>query len=193
MKSAMMLAKHSQNGHNIHDLFLFSNDLESIGKWYRQLMGESIGKEYDAQGKQVFNGMTPTVSIGSTDLHSMAQLYLGGPYDKYTTFVRLQKNNHTVRVPRIAAYSKLVDTIQGRPMDEIMNAIVDGVQTAFKKGKRPFSELLLPDKSAFTIGQLLQFFMMQMMYLGVLMHVNPFDQPNVESYKVETKRLLQKS
>ncbi len=188
--SACLIYIHYKKGMNIHDMFLFSPDLESIGKWYRQLMGESIGKEFNREQKKVFCGITPTVSIGSTDLHSMAQLYLGGPYDKFTTFIRVLKNKESVKIPDFPDYSKLVDNIQNIQLSKIMNAILDGVQIAFKKGERPFAEIYLPDKSPSSIGQLLQMKMMEMMYLGFLMNVNPFDQPNVDDYKIETKKIL---
>jgi len=181
---------HYRAGRNISDLFLFSTDLESIGKWYRQLFAESLGKQYNLEGHSVFEGITPVVSIGSTDLHSMAQLYLGGPQDKIATFVRLQNNKSKIKVPKIEPYNSLVDKIQNVPFCDLMTAILDGVQIAYKKGKRPFMELVLPDKSPFSIGQFFQLKMMEVMYLGYLMNVNPFDQPNVESYKVETKKIL---
>ncbi|HII16908.1 TPA: hypothetical protein HA361_03265 [Candidatus Woesearchaeota archaeon] len=188
--SAALQYLHYTNGKNISDLFLFSSDLESVGKWYRQLMGESVGKEHDRRGKKVNCGITPTVSIGTTDLHSMAQLYLGGPYDKFTTFVSVGQNNSSVNVPVMKEYDELVENIQGIPLAEVMNAILQGVKIDFQKGKRPYAEILLPDKSAYSIGQLLQFKMIEMMYLGHLLGVNPFDQPNVEAYKVEVKRIL---
>ena len=189
--SATLIYLHHKKGKNIHNLFLFGNDLESIGKWYRQLMGESIGKEFNKKRKRVFEGITPTVSIGSTDLHSMAQMYLGGPYDKFTTFVNVKHNNSDIIVPDISKYSKLVEVIQGRRLKELMDSIMEGVKTAFKKGKRPFTEIILHDKSEYSIGQLLQFKMMEMMYLGFLLELNPFDQPNVEDYKVETRKILE--
>ncbi len=189
--SATLIYLHRKKGKNIHDLFLFGNDLESVGKWYRQLMGESIGKEFNKGKKRVFEGITPTVSIGSVDLHSMAQMYLGGPYDKFTTFINVKQNNSDMIVPDISEYSKLVEVIQGRRLKELMDAIMEGVKTAFKKGKRPFTEIILQDKSEYSIGQLLQFKMMEMMYLGFLLEVNPFDQPNVENYKVETGKILE--
>lgn len=176
--------------HPINDLFIFSKDLESVGKWYRQLMGESIAKEKNLQNKKVFTGLTPTVSIGSTDLHSMAQLYLGGPYDKYTTFISTKNNRGKESVPNIKAYNKLVPNIQNKFLKDIMSAILKGTQTAYKKGKRPYSEIILKNKSEESIGELLQFFMIEMMFLGHLMNVNTFDQPNVENYKIETKKLL---
>lgn len=192
MESALTIYSHQKKGKNIHDLFVFANDLESVGKWYRQLMGESVGKEKDRKGKKVFAGITPTVSVGSTDLHSMAQLYLGGPFDKFTTFVRLEQFNNSIKVPALKEYDELVNDIQGVPYRQLMGAIVLGVQRAFKKGKRPFCEIVLPDKSEESIGQLLQLKMMEMMFLGALMNVNPFDQPNVEAYKRETKKILEK-
>jgi glucose-6-phosphate isomerase len=188
--SASLIYQHKVNGKHIHDLFLFSTDLESIGKWYRQLMGESIGKEFNNKQNQVFEGITPTVSIGSIDLHSMAQLYLGGPYDKFTTFVRVKSRKEKITIPNNVDYSRLVTGIQGKSLHNIMDAILLGVQRAFQKGKRPFVEIVLPNKSEFYVGQLLQMKMMEMMYLGYLLDVNPFDQPNVESYKIETKKIL---
>ncbi len=180
-----------KKGKNIHDLFLFSTDLESLGKWFRQLLGESIGKEYNRQGKQVFIGITPTIAIGSTDLHSMAQLALGGPFDKFTTFVRVDRPNATVQVPSLSDYAPLVGGIQGKTLDEIMKAILKGVQAAYLKGNRPFVEIVLPDKTAFSIGQFMQLKMMETMCLGALCEVNPFDQPNVEAYKQETRKILE--
>lgn len=189
--SALLHYSHYKHGKNIHDLFLFSTDLESLGKWDRQLLGESIGKEYNINGKQVFTGITPTVSIGSTDLHSMAQLALGGPFDKFTTFVRVERNNTSVRVPNLTDYASLVDGIQGKSLDDIMQAILNGVQSAYRKGNRPYAEIVLPDKTASSIGQFMQFKMMEIMFLGALCKVNPFDQPNVEAYKRETRKILE--
>ena len=182
--------QHYKSGKNITDLFLFSNDLESVGKWCRQLIAESLGKEFNKKGERLNVGVTPTVSIGSTDLHSMAQLYLGGPYDKFTTFVRVENNSSQINVPRLEGYSELVSGIQGRSLKDIMDAILEGTKGAFRKGGRPFFEITLPDKSEHSIGQFLQFKMIETIYLAYLLDVNPFDQPNVESYKRETRKIL---
>ncbi len=192
-RSACYIYKYYKMGFNIHDLFLFSPDFESIGKWYRQLIGESIGKEYNKDNKQIFCGITPTVSIGSTDLHSMAQLYLGGPYDKFTTFIRINKNKSTLKLPNFDEYSTLVNNIQQKKISEIMDAIFYGTKKSYKNGKRPFLEIVFPDKYESSIGQFLQYKMIEIMYLGFLLNVNPFDQPNVEDYKNETKSVLEKN
>ena len=184
---------HYESGKNISDLFLFANDLESLGKWCRQLMAESLGKEFNKKGETVNLGITPDISIGSTDLHSMAQLYLGGPYDKFTTFLSVKNSNSHINVPTLKEYSKLVYGIQGKSLESIMSAIMEGTKAAFRKGKRPFMEIKLPCKSEYSIGQFLQFKMIETIYLGYLLGVNPFNQPSVESYKEETRKLLQKN
>jgi glucose-6-phosphate isomerase len=190
--SAAVQYLHYESGKNISDLFLFANDLESLGKWCRQLMAESLGKEFNKKGGTVNIGITPVISIGSTDLHSMAQLYLGGPYDKFTTFLSVENSNSHIHVPTLKGFSKLVYGIQGKSLEGIMSAIVEGTKTAFRKGGRPFMEVKLPCKSEYPIGQFLQFKMIETIYLGYLLDINPFDQPNVESYKNETRKILAK-
>ena len=188
--TASIQFNHYKEGKNISDLFFFSNDLESMGKWCRQLMAESLGKEFDRDGRKVNVGITPMVSVGSTDLHSVAQLYLGGPYDKFTTFISIENSSPRLYVPRKDGYFDLVHGIDGRSLEEILNAILEGTKEAFRKDKRPFIEISLPDKSESSIGQFMQLKMIETMYLGHLLNVNPFDQPNVEKYKKETRRIL---
>ncbi|MFQ6011706.1 MAG: hypothetical protein ACE5KG_05995, partial [Nitrososphaerales archaeon] len=188
---ASLIVLNLERGRSIHDHFLFSNDLEAIGRWYRQLMGESIGKEWNAsKTKRTFTGITPTVSIGSTDLHSMAQLYLGGPQDKLSRFVTVSNARNSVSLPNMPEFETLVENIQGLRFSDIMAAIIKGVQRAFVKSNRPFIEVTLPDKSERSVGQMLQLEMVEMMLLGILLDVNPYNQPAVENYKSETRELL---
>ncbi len=189
--SASLKYIHYKRGKNIHNLFIFSPDLESLGKWYKQLIGESIGKEYNLKKERVNVGITPTISIGSTDLHSMAQLYLGGPADKFTTFVKIKKNKNIVKVSENGEYSELVKEISGKRLQTIMRAIYKGVIKAYRARKRPFTEIHMLDKSEYSIGQFLQFMMIETMLLGYLLGINPFNQPNVEEYKIETRRILE--
>lgn len=187
--SAAILYMHAKQGKNINDNFFFEPELESAGKWYRQLMGESIGKEHDINGNVVFNGITPTVSIGSTDLHSMGQLYLGGPKDKITTFITAVHHENESIVPATQMFP-LVENIAGKTTSEIMHAIAEGTKAAYQQQKQPYMELVFEKINAYELGQFLQFKMIEMMYLGKLMQVNPFDQPHVELYKVVTKQIL---
>lgn len=182
--SALIHYHYYRQGVRISDLFMFSVDLEALGKWYRQLMAESLGKEFDINGISVLAGITPTVSLGSIDLHSVAQLYLGGPRDKYTTFVMVSESAHAIAIPADApAWS-------GKTFAGIMHALAEGTQAAYLKTERPFASVVLPKKNEFFIGQFLQWKIIEMIYLGYLLEVDCFDQPNVELYKKEALRLL---
>ncbi len=179
---ASLLFNHSKE-RNIYDTWLFATDFESLGIWHRHLLAESCGKD----GK----GLTPTVSIGSTDLHSMAQLDLAGPQDKFTNFVFTHFDN-TLKVPYYPEYGALVPDLQKKELNHIMHAIKSGTMMAYKKGKRPYTETRLDGKNAASIGAFMQLKMMETILFAKLLGVNAFDQPAVEMYKKETRRLLSK-
>lgn len=188
--SAALQFMHYKKGIPMNDNFFFNPEMESVGKWYRQLMGESIGKAEDLNGKKINNGITPLVSIGSVDLHSMVQLYLGGPRNKFTTFIYADQSKIGITVPDSQYLDGIVDGIGGKNMAEIMNAIYEGTKIAYDKGDRPFMEIELEDISERSLGQFMQYKMIEMMYLAKLMNVDPFDQPNVEDYKSEMREIL---
>jgi len=188
LQSAIAIYNSYASGANIHETFVFGTQYESLGKWYRQLMGESLGKEYDLDKKVVWNGITPMTAVGSTDLHSMAQLYLGGPKDKFVSFV-VPQSKVDVHLPEISEFDSLVSHIQKKSFIDIQHAILQGIQAAFIAQKRPFSTTTFL-KTPSDIGAWLQFKMIEIMFLARLMNVNPFDQPNVEEYKIITKKVL---
>ncbi len=177
-------------GASILNFFFFNPELESLGKWARQLYGESLGKQYDKRGKEVHAGITPIVSIGSTDLHSMAQLYLGGPRDKITLFVYVPERSH-VKVPKHGLFLGLVPSVAGKSPEAIMQAIYSGTVAAYHTHRLPYCEAFLPAISPYALGMFLQWHMLAVMYLGEMWHLNTFDQPNVEDYKRVTKQLLE--
>lgn len=160
--SAAVVWSHYQKGIIVHDSFLFDAGFETLGKWYRQLMAESLGKD----GK----GILPTVSMGTVDLHSMAQLYFAGPSIRCTTFF-----------PAIIRESTT--------MAHVQNVIFEGVQAAYAQAKLPFMTLNV-EKNEKALGALLQFKMLEIVYLGHCMQVNAFNQPQVELYKQEVRKLL---
>jgi glucose-6-phosphate isomerase len=188
--SAAALAQQYHAGRVINDNFFFHPELESLGKWYRQLMGESIGKKDDIHGQAVHVGITPTISLGSTDLHSVGQLYLGGPRDKFTTFVS-SRSEVRMPLPQHRLLPELVPMISGKSAADVMDAILEGVKIAYDKADLPFMEVTLDAIDENSLGAFMQLKMLEMMYLGQLLQVNSFDQPSVEDYKIETKRLLE--
>ena len=187
LNNALILLLNSKKGINIVNSFFFSEQLESIGKWYRQLMGESIGKEFNLNKKKINFGLTPTTSIGSTDLHSMGQLFLGGPNDKYHQIIKINKVKKE-KLPKLKEFENIVSNIQGITLDKILNAIISGIENSFKERKISFSSILFEELTEFEIGGFLQMKMFEIIYLGYLLNINPFDQPNVEEYKIITKK-----
>ncbi|MFH0773540.1 MAG: hypothetical protein V1922_04485 [bacterium] len=169
-----------KEGKTIHNSFYFHPELESLGKWYRQLMGESIGKEQ--------KGITPLVSIASVDHHSMVQLYWGGPSDKTTELV-YSKKSHDCFIPAEPLFS-LSNTIQGKNTSEIMSAIQKGTALAYDKQQQPYFEIIFDEITEYELGGYMQYKMMEILYLANLMQINAFDQPQVELYKIETKKIL---
>lgn len=177
---------------NMYNSFFFNSELESLGKWWRQLFAESLGKRYSEDGGSVYAGMTPIVSIGSTDLHSMVQLYFGGPKDKFTHFIYATAGAGRAKVPSEHPFMKLAPDISGKDFTDIMDAILGGTKEAFKEHALPFMETVLPNIDEYSIGQFLQLKMIETMLLAKLWNINAFDQPEVESYKKFTKELLKK-
>ena len=153
-------------------------------------MGESIGKSELRSGKKAAIGILPTAAIGSTDLHSMVQFYLSGPNSTYTSFLSVGTNKSDLMVPRHNEFQKLVPNIQDTKLASIMSAILQGVFHAYEEKKRPFCTITIQEKSAYCIGQLLQYKMVEIVYLAFLLGINPFDQNEVELYKQETRRIL---
>src|SRR5207245_393158 len=125
----------------------------------------------------------PTISIGSTDLHSVAQLYLAGPYNRFTTFIAVEKNKSNLQLPDYQEFESLVPKIQGKTLSSIMHAILEGTKKAYLLDNRPFVSVTIPEKNAYYVGQYMQIKMIEMMYLGYLLNVNHFDQQDVEKYK----------
>jgi glucose-6-phosphate isomerase len=187
-QSAIDVYYNYSHGRNIAELLLFGSSLESLGKWYRQLLAESTGKQHNKSKREIWTGITPTVAIGSTDLHSMAQLYLGGPRDKFMTIV-LPEYSRSPKVPKSDDFKSLLPEIQKKSLQQIMFAINKGFVEAIKNQHRPFNQIKM-STSPESIGAFMQFKMFEVVYISHLLHVNPFDQPNVEDYKTITRRML---
>ena len=183
VQSAQCIYQQYQQGITIYDLFLFDKRLESIGKWYRQLFAESLGKEQE-DGNKI--KLVPTVSIGTLELHSVAQLMLGAQPPVITTFIMVDHIKNDIRVKSDGNfYSPGHDTT----VHTLMNRAAMATQKAYEVVGLSYDVLRLPEVTPYYIGQLLQLYMMQVLYLSQLMQVNPFDQPHVELYKTIMRQM----
>jgi glucose-6-phosphate isomerase len=190
LQSALWMLANYKRGRVINDNFFFNPELESLGKWYRQLLAESIGKEKNRSGESVHVGITPTVSIGSTDLHSVGQLYFGGPKDKFTTLIFAPNKEGGLKVPTPPFFGELSSLIKDRSASDIITAIYEGTKTSYIKAGMSVAEVVLERVDEREIGAYMQFKMIEIMILAELFDINAFDQPNVELYKNETRQHL---
>jgi glucose-6-phosphate isomerase len=174
-----------------HDTFVFAPALESLGKWCRQLVAESLGKQQLETGTPI--GITPTVSIGSTDLHSVGQLYLGGPKDRLTTFVTVTTRNQDHPLPAVRVWPELLPDLAEKTPTAVMAAIYEGTKAAYDTNQLPYMEVTLPELTPEALAACMQFKICEVMMLGHLLGVNAFDQPHVEQYKTVTREILKKS
>lgn len=187
LRSAVIRYLLNKEGFYINNQFYFNPELEYCGRWYRQLIGESLGK---LSNKDTNEGIFPVVSVGSTDLHSMLQLYLGGPKNVLTYFVYSPSDITNQKIIEDQELNGLVESIEGKSTVEIMNAIYKGTKVSYVNNKLPFVEIDIPLIDEYTLGMYLQYSMLEVMYLAKLMNVNAFDQPSVEEYKIATKKIL---
>lgn len=180
--SALIIFYQWQKGKNIYTNFIFPPDLEFFGRWYCQLMAESLGKK----GR----GITPAFALGTTDFHSLAQLYLDGPRDKLINFVFVKNLGIDFFIPEIKDFKKELPELEKKRIWQINKAIFDGMKKVFLKKKIPFTETILENLNERELGQLFEMKMIEIILLAKLMKVNAFNQPAVELYKKETRKLL---
>ena len=179
-----------QKKKNISVLMPYSDRLYEISFWYRQLLAESIGKRYSKDKKEVFVGITPVSARGTTDQHSQVQLYIEGPFDKFITFIKVEKFDK--KAPLSSPYKDVeaFSYFDGHTQEELINYEQAATEYALTKNKRPNLTISLSEVSPFNLGMLYQIFEMQIAILGELFNINAFDQPGVEEGKRATYGLM---
>lgn len=185
-KSAAFIADRYAQNYVIHDLFVFSPRLNMLAQWYKQLIGESLGKKHSLQGQLVEIGITPTVSLGTTDLHSVVQLYLAGPRNRVTTFIAYTHEPSAIRVPDNAV-SNIISHLPGKEVTAVKQAIFEGVVEAYRKEGRPSQVSHIVYGSSRSMGEFMMAKMVETLFLAAIWKINPFDQPAVELYKQGTR------
>lgn len=179
-----------QKGNNISVMMPYADGLKLMADWYAQLWGESLGKSVDLNGKEVFVGQTPVKALGVTDQHSQVQLYTEGPFDKVITLIGVQEYRKTVEIPNGCEDIAAVNFLCGHTMNELITAEMNATEYALTRSQRLNNKIILPEINAFTMGQLMMFFMLQTAYTGALLNIDTFNQPGVEEGKNATYALL---
>jgi len=159
----------------------YDSNLNDLGYWYQQLVAESLGKK----GK----GINPILSFGPKDHHSLLQLYLDGPKDKFFTFFNSSKKENKFKVTQDIIPSNM-RFLRNKNLQFIINAQCKATKNIFKLRKIPFRQITFNDKNENELGEIFTFFVLETILLSRLMNINPFDQPAVEQVKIETKKIL---
>ena len=155
-----------------------------FSEWWKQLYGESHGKEH--------KGIFPASVTFSTDLHSMGQYLQDGLRNLFETVISVEGSNHELRIPQETEDLDQLNYIAGRRLSEVNHKAELGTLLAHVDGGVPVLRITIPEVSAYTLGQLIYFFEMACALSGYLLEVNPFDQPGVEAYKKNMFALLGK-
>ena len=159
----------------------YDSSLNDLGYWYQQLIAESLGK----QGK----GINPILSFGPKDHHSLLQLYLDGPKDKFFTFINSSKEENKFKITGDIIPSNM-RFLKNKNLEFIINAQCKATKNIFELKKIPFRQITFSKKSEGQLGEIFTFFVLETILLSRLMNINPFDQPAVEEVKIETKKFL---
>ena len=153
-------------------------------EWFKQLFGESEGKEH--------KGIFPAGAIFSTDLHSLGQYIQEGTRQLFETVLTVENAHYKVAIPADEKNTDGLNYLQHRSINEINHIAQQGTCMAHVDGGVPNIQVVIPEINEFYLGELIYFFEMSCAISGYMLEVNPFDQPGVEAYKRNMFKLLGK-
>jgi len=173
-----------RSGKPVELLVNYQPNLNYLSEWWKQLFGESEGKDH--------KGIFPASVNFSTDLHSMGQYIQEGLRVIFETMIRVEKPSRTMMVPFEENDADGLNFIAGKQIHEVNDMAALGTTIAHTDGGVPVISLTLPEINEYTLGELIYFFEFACGISGYMLDVNPFDQPGVEAYKNNMFALLGK-
>lgn len=171
-------------GKKIEILVNYQPKLHYTSEWWKQLYGESEGKEH--------KGIFPASVDFTTDLHSMGQWIQDGERTIFETVLSIEKPNSSLTVPHDEENLDGLNFLAGKHVDEVNKMAELGTQLAHVDGGVPNIRISIPELNEYYIGQLIYFFEIACGISGYVLGVNPFNQPGVEAYKKNMFALLDK-
>jgi glucose-6-phosphate isomerase len=173
-----------RKGKSIEVLACYEPDFALMNEWYKQLFGESEGKDQ--------KGIFPASVIFTTDLHSMGQFLQDGSRSLFETVVAVKTPRANLTIGRDAADFDGLNYLEGKTLAQVNKSAMQGTILAHTDGGVPVVVLQTDSLSEQDLGYLVYFFEMACAVSGYLMGVNPFNQPGVESYQKNMFALLGK-
>ncbi|MFR4248407.1 MAG: glucose-6-phosphate isomerase [Leuconostoc lactis] len=171
-------------GYTTELLINWEPSMQYLSEWWKQLMGESEGKNQ--------KGIYPSSANYSTDLHSLGQYIQEGRRDLFETVVKLDNPVSNLDLPREADNNDGLQYLEGITIDDVNTKASQGVILAHVDGGVPNLAVHLPAQDAYTLGYMIYFFELAVGASGYLFGINPFNQPGVEAYKTAMFALLGK-
>ncbi len=171
-------------GKTIEMLINYEPGLQYFSEWWKQLFGESEGKDQ--------KGIFPSSANFSTDLHSLGQYVQEGRRDLFETVIKVQEPRHELKIEKADSDLDGLNYLAGETVDFVNNKAFEGTLLAHTDGGVPNLIVEIPAMDAYTFGYFVYFFEKACAMSGYLLGVNPFDQPGVEAYKVNMFALLGK-
>jgi glucose-6-phosphate isomerase len=171
-------------GKTIEMLINYEPGLQYFSEWWKQLFGESEGKDQ--------KGIYPSSANFSTDLHSLGQYVQEGRRDLFETIIKVEKPRHELKIEAFENDLDGLNYLAGQTVDFVNNKAFQGTMLAHTDGGVPNLIVNIPAMDEYTLGYLVYFFEKACAISGYLLGVNPFDQPGVEAYKVNMFALLGK-
>ena len=162
----------------------YNPKLNYLAEWWKQLFGESEGKEN--------KGIFPASVSFTTDLHSMGQYVQEGLRNIFETVISVEKTKYNINIPSDNDNFDKLNFIAGKPIDFVNKMAELGTTLAHIDGNVPNIKITIPEINEYYLGQLLYFFEKSCAISGYLLNINPFDQPGVEAYKKNMFALLEK-
>jgi glucose-6-phosphate isomerase len=173
-----------QNGKKIEIMVNYQPKLHFIAEWWKQLYGESEGKDK--------KGIFPASCDFTTDLHSMGQWIQDGERTIFETVISIEKPNKKMLFPEDEENLDGLNFLAGKRVDEVNKMAELGTRLAHVDGGVPNIRIAVPELNEYYIGQLIYFFEIGCGISGNVLGVNPFNQPGVEAYKKNMFALLNK-
>lgn len=173
-----------------HVMMPYANSLYLLADWFRQLWAESLGKRTDVTGETVYAGFTPIKALGTTDQHSQVQLYREGPNDKAFCLVEVAEfNGHDLHIPSGLGV-EAIRYLEGKSMAGLLNAEKRATEFALVESQRPNLTIRFPRVDAFHVGQFIALWEVATAYAGLMLNIDAYDQPAVETGKIATFGLM---
>ena len=182
--AAVRQALYTQAGKKIEIIANYQPKLHFIAEWWKQLYGESEGKDH--------KGIFPAACDFTTDLHSMGQWIQDGERTIFETVISVEEPNNKVLFPHDDENLDGLNFLEGKRVDEVNKMAELGTKLAHVDGGVPNIRISMPKLNEYYIGQLIYFFEKACGISGLLEEVNPFNQPGVEAYKKNMFALLNK-